>query len=130
MKSPVKYVEIYQTMDLALLGLIKSSLIHRGIRYEIFDEQTLQSASIAAFGFSGARIMIHPADQANAMEVLMNVIPDTFKPGDENIEDSFVYQLEQKLSGFPILNKLPGVVIIIGSVVIIVAIISFFLLNT
>jgi uncharacterized membrane protein YdbT with pleckstrin-like domain len=125
----VKYKEIYRTLDITELELLKASLKHRGIDYRVFDEQTLYSAGTYAMGFSGARIQVPVKNETEAIEILMSLFPEIAMGyhRDERQAEWLERAMVRKNS-IPILRHLPLFVVMILPFLFIVLLIALILL--
>lgn len=125
-----RFIEIYQTLDVAELQIIKSALQHNNIDFTIYDENTLYSSNVYGMGLSGARIMIDKNKHAEAIELLINLIPEKFQHLDLELKDksSWLDNIEQWKSRIPFLRNWSVAFIVIAFVTILVALISIFLL--
>ncbi len=125
-----RYIEIYQTLDIAELEIIKSTLNHHEIEFTVYDENTLYSSNVYAMGLSGARIMVDKNMHTEAMGILIDLIPEKFRNQSGKTKAQWILDLERKKNSISVLKNVPLPFILIGLVVILVAIISIFLLNS
>lgn len=125
----MKFKEIYSTLDIAELELLKASLHHHGINYRVFDEQTLYSAGTYAMGFSGARIQVPVKDETEALEILMSLFPEIAMGyhTDQRQAEWFERAMARK-NRTPLLKHIPLFIVMILPILVVILFIAVFLL--
>lgn len=127
----MKYKEIYQTLDITELELLKASLNHHGIDYRVFDEHTLYTAGTYAMGFSGARIQVPIKEEAEALEILMSLFPEIamgYYRDDRQAE--WLDRAMSRKNRIPVLKHMPLFLVMLLPILLGVFIIALFLLIT
>jgi hypothetical protein len=122
------FIEVFETNQISELQLIKTSLNHLNIRYEVFGEQILYSGSAYAMGFSGARILVHPEDHADALAVVMNIRPISEYDIYEDHSGSWISEVNTWKDKFVLLKPLPVFMILLLPILLLIALFSLFLL--
>ena len=68
-----KYITVFEAYHLSDLQIIKSAFQSEHIDFHVLDEYTLQNASVAAMGLTGARIQVVPKDKPEAEQLLIDL---------------------------------------------------------
>lgn len=125
----MRYKEIYRTLDITELELLKATLNHHGIDFRVFDEQTLYSAGTYAMGFTGARIEVPVKEETVALEILMSLFPELGMGylKDERQAEWLQNAIARK-NNVPVLRHLPLFIVLILPILLIVFVIAIFLL--
>ncbi|HKK89095.1 MAG TPA: DUF2007 domain-containing protein [Saprospiraceae bacterium] len=125
----MKFKEIYSTLDIAELELLKASLHHHGIKYRVFDEQTLYSAGTYAMGFSGARIQVPVKDETEALEILMSLFPEiAMGYHKDERQAEWLERAMARKNSLVFLKRIPLFIVMILPILLVILIIALFLL--